>query len=805
MNDKANKIGSAPAPARLNLKARILVPLLVVPIILSLIVASGIYRLETEHMTTRVRTNEQSMRQVYAMSLEIRAKKLGGVITSILENDRLLKAFKTGNRQALLEQARPLFERLQHTAGITHFYFHSPDRVNLMRIHLPNHFGDVINRQTLLNAASSGETAYGAEVGSFGAFALRAVAPWYDHGALVGYIEFGASLDDIIETFIDMFGVEPYMLMSKNLVMRERWQGMMLRLDRPSNWDLLPTAVIIAGAPRPMPQGLIDILALRPLDSSFSNEQIVDDKRTYITGEIILKDVSDMTVGKLIMLTDITRSLGELNLTMRVLAGVAAVLGALVLAFFYLVLNNAERLFTASHDKIVADAHAREQLQSEHIAELERLALFDPLTDLPNRQLLQDRIDDAIVEARRGNYPLALAVLNLSRLREINNTLGHNAGDVVLKQIARRLQEALRSGNTIARLGGDEFGVMMPKTDRALAELTVAKLQALLEVSFDVEGIPVSISASFGIAFYPEDSADTYHLIQHADVAMREARRLHRGIVIYNADHDPYSLRKVKLFSELASALVKRELFLQYQPKADMNDPSNIKEVEALVRWQHPTEGLISPAEFVPLIEKTALITTLTRYVMEEALRQCARWKKQGTDIRVSVNISVFDLYAADFAQHISDLLKRFGLTPANLMLEVTENTVMEEPETTIRVLSQIKEMGVELSIDDFGTGHSSLAYLQRLPVTELKIDRSFICDMINNTNDETIVRSTIQLAHSLGLRVVGEGIEDRETWDMLHSLGCDIIQGYYVSPPLLADDLSDWLDESGLRQQVGS
>ena len=370
-------------------------------------------------------------------------------------------------------------------------------------------------------------------------------------------------------------------------------------------------------------------------------------------------------------------------------------LNGLLFIIFYIILNNAERLFTKYHLRIVAEGQARENLQQEHIKELEHLALYDPLTDLPNRQFLQDRIKHAIQIATREKYPLALTILNLSRLREINNTLGHQAGDSVLQQVAARLQQSVRASDTVARLGGDEFDILMPKVDITLSQLVVDKLQSLLDASFDIEGIPISISASFGIAFYPDDSSNVYHLIRHADVAMRDARSSHRGVVIYDAERDPYNLRKLKLFSELKNAFINKELFLVYQPKIDIHN-HQISAVEALVRWRHPTEGVIPPDEFIPLLENIALIKTLTKHVLEEALRQCSEWRKQNMDIKVSINVSMYDLFTTDIAEQISELLHYYSLESTSLVLEITETVIMEEPQATIQLLMRLNSMDIQ-------------------------------------------------------------------------------------------------------------
>lgn len=800
MKDIEYTVKDLPPSEKLHLKSRILLPLIMVTIVLSVMLTSNIYRIEYNHIRQEVINIQRNMQQVYTFFIEKQTGELVGLLRTILRDKQLLEALKTRDRQALLDQARPLFEQLKSQSRITHFYFHDPDRVNIMRIHLPNQFGDLVNRDTLVTAESTGVIVSGVELGPFGTFTLRVVAPWYDKGVLVGYVEIGMSLIEMIGTFKKMFEVETYMLVSKDYLVQGRWEAIMKKLGREANWDLLPDYVQIAGPSKPMPRDLIDVLSLEPSD--FADQDVSIRRHSYITGEIALRDFGKREVGKFVMLVDITKRLDDLDKAIYKMAALAVVINGVLFIVFFVILHKAERLFVEYHHRIVDEGQTREKMQQEHIKELEYMALYDPLTDLPNRLLLQDRIKHAIDSAKRENQPLALTVLNLNRLREINNTLGHQAGDAVLKQIATRLQQSVRGSDTVARLGGDEFAVLMPMVNVTLSQLAVEKLQSLLEATFDIEGIPVSITANFGIAIYPDDSHDVYNLIRHADVAMRDARRLHRGIVVYDAEHDPYNLRKLKLFSDLKSAFQNKELFLEYQPQINRSNQKIIA-VEALVRWRHPTEGLIPPDEFIPLLENTALIKTLTSTVLEEALYQCSEWNKNGIDMRVAINVSMFDLYTTDIAEQISDLLQHYGLKTTSLMLEITESVIMEDPDATIKLLMKLNDMNIKLSIDDFGTGYSSLAYLQQLPVSELKIDRSFICEMTKNIGDEVIVRSTIQLAHNLGLDVVAEGVDDKATWNKLGSMGCDIIQGHYISPPLPVHKFNSWMKDSSSLEHV--
>jgi diguanylate cyclase (GGDEF)-like protein len=423
-------------------------------------------------------------------------------------------------------------------------------------------------------------------------------------------------------------------------------------------------------------------------------------------------------------------------------------------------------------------------------------ALHDPLTGLPNRILLRDRAGQAIRGADRELTPVALLLLDLDRFKEVNDTLGHHYGDQLLVQVGQRLRAALRGVDTVARLGGDEFAVLLPKITTSEGAVAVAKkLQAALEEPFALERLALEVEASIGLALYPEHGNDPEELLQHADIAMYVAKETHAGFVLFDPTQDQHSPRRLALLGELRRAIDTGQLVLHYQPKIDTHS-GRVLGVEALVRWQHPTHGLIPPDEFIPLAERTGLITPLTHYVLDAALRQCRQWHQDGHELNVAVNISARRMLDPAFPDEVADLLATWQLPARLLVLEITESTMMADPQHALEVLSRLHSMGVQLSIDDFGTGYSSMAYLKNLPVDELKVDRSFVSHMTDNTSDAVIVRSTVDLGRNLGLRVVAEGVEDQTTLEQLNALGCEAIQGYYISRPVPADDLLTWLKQ---------
>jgi len=434
----------------------------------------------------------------------------------------------------------------------------------------------------------------------------------------------------------------------------------------------------------------------------------------------------------------------------------------------------------------------------------EHQAAHDPLTDLPNRAFFRERVTQAVAEhPERG---LAVLIIDLDHFKEVNDTLGHQIGDLLLQDIADRLRGAIRSDDVVARLGGDEFAVLArvhgPDTPRAVA----SSIHAALETPFDLGDLTFEIGASIGGALYPEHGDDVESIIRKADVAMYAAKEQRGGYEPYEPERDRHDARRLTLLSELRHAIEEKHLVLHYQPKADLAT-GRVLGAEALVRWQHPEHGLLPPDDFIPLAEPTGLIGPLTLAVLTEALRQCREWEDTGLDLKVAVNISVRNLYDERFVHHVDRLLRRYGVAPGNLTLEITESTMMADPTRPVAALSQLSMRGVHLAIDDFGTGYSSLAYLKRLPVTEIKIDKSFVMGMIDDADDAIIVRSTIDLARNLGLQVVAEGVEHEDVWRSLAAQGCDRAQGFYLSPALPAGEFVAWLkryerrlDDSTLR-----
>ena len=424
---------------------------------------------------------------------------------------------------------------------------------------------------------------------------------------------------------------------------------------------------------------------------------------------------------------------------------------------------------------------------------LEYQAHHDHLTGLANRVQLQGHVTTAIAASQRNQTVFALFLMDLDNFKEVNDTLGHIAGDTVLQCVSARLKGALRKSDTVARLGGDEFAMILPLTNPDDYKVSVKKIHNALQDPIDVENQTLHVSGSLGIALYPDHGSDYGTLLRHADLAMYASKRCGDPFTIYRSGLDKETTDKLFLGEELHQAIEQNDLVLHYQPKLDLKS-GKIYCAEALVRWQHPKRGLLSSDQFIPLAERTGLIKPLTEWVLQSALQQCRAWIDSGTLVQVALNISPTNLQDNQLPKKINDSLHMFDLPSSVLQIEITENAIFTDPLRAMKILEMIDAMGVSISIDDFGTGYSSLAQLMQMPLSEIKIDKSFVFEMANEKNAVTIVRATIDLAHNLGLLVVAEGVEQEEILDQLVELGCDLAQGYYISRPLTQEQLSHFL-----------
>jgi len=429
-------------------------------------------------------------------------------------------------------------------------------------------------------------------------------------------------------------------------------------------------------------------------------------------------------------------------------------------------------------------------------------AFHDTLTGLPNRASLQKRLAESLDRARQLREPLALMMLDIDRFKEINDTMGHATGDMLLIEVGRRLRAALRPTDVLARFGGDEFVAILHDIEGEDMDVFVERIASIVSLPLRAGSMELVLEASIGLARFPQNGERAEELLRRADIAMYDAKQSHKSFKFYEDGRDAVHLYRLSLLNDLRRAIGTDELELYYQPSLDLQ-PRKEHHVEALLRWTHPQHGAISPVDFIPLAEQSGLIRTITDWVMHEAIKQCAAWNDMGLDVGVAINLSAVDLSSGYLPDLLATHLGRYNVDPQRLTLEITETAVMRDATNSLEVLNRLKACGVQLAIDDFGTGYSSLSHLKRLPVDVLKIDKSFVMDMARDEDDAVIVRSTIELAHNMGLRVIAEGVENKESMAMLVELKCDSMQGYLISLPLALDHATQWLRQASPSASV--
>ncbi len=423
-------------------------------------------------------------------------------------------------------------------------------------------------------------------------------------------------------------------------------------------------------------------------------------------------------------------------------------------------------------------------------------ATHDPLTDLPNKALFYDRISQGISAANNRNESLSVLLIEIGNYAEVNDTLGRNCSDSLLKQVAVRLQSAFMAPASIARIDSNIFSLLLTgEESRQQAVNTARSIHNVLEPVFFVNRIKLAAHANIGIVHFPDHGEEADSLVQRAGVALYMAHNSNHGFAVYDSSFDASSPRRLTLMSELSQALERHELELYYQPKISVRDGS-LYGAEALVRWNHPRHGLLPPDEFIPMVERTRTIQTLSLWVLKQGFSRCAEWHRRGLDLKLAINLSAKDLHNPELPDLIAGLRGATGVDPSWIILEITESSIMTDPEMALEIVQRIHQMGFKFSIDDYGTGYSSLSYLKRMPLTELKIDRSFVTDILEDDSDAVIVNATINLAHNLGLQVTAEGVETAEVMERLDEYGCDIAQGYLIARPLPQDEFERWMQE---------
>ncbi|MDH5391929.1 MAG: EAL domain-containing protein [Gammaproteobacteria bacterium] len=451
--------------------------------------------------------------------------------------------------------------------------------------------------------------------------------------------------------------------------------------------------------------------------------------------------------------------------------------------------------------KSLIEAFSYMQLQvHSRKSDLEYQALHDDLTKLPNRLLLFDRLEQNISKAKRDQGSLTLIMMDLDRFKEINDTLGHHAGDELLQLVSNRLIHSLREVDTVARLGGDEFAILIPDCDRERSKIIAQKIQQSMQAALEINEQSLYIHGSLGIAIYPQHGTDVETLLKNADIAMYASKRNNSDYEIYVYEQELHSINKLELKFKLQKAIQNGELQLYYQPQLSCDD-LRLVGAEALLRWVSNEDGNISPDVFIPLAEESGLIKSLTEWVIVEAMKQKQIWLQNLLEVPVSINLSAWNLSDPELHDYVLRCFEKYDLTAEDVSFEITESAMMNDTERALKIMQSFNKSGFDLIVDDYGTGFSSLAYLKKFPVKELKIDKSFVINMIENENDAVIVKSTIDLAHNLGLGVIAEGVETKEIFDLLKALDCDKAQGYFIARPMPADKFNVWFSSYRLNQ----
>ena len=451
-----------------------------------------------------------------------------------------------------------------------------------------------------------------------------------------------------------------------------------------------------------------------------------------------------------------------------------------------------------AHDRVArALAGAVRVCWAEHQTEflarkVIRHEVYDQLTGLAGRALFLDRFEQMIAMARRDGRALALMIMDINRFGAVNKALGHRVGDRLLQEVAARLRAVARESDTLARMGGDEFACLLSGTMPAGAVITAERIANAMARSFVIEGHRLALGISIGISLYPAHGEDGAVMMRQAEAAVVQAKRDNSGFAIFSGKDDGEGADRIAMAGDLRAAIEHDELAIHYQPKVSF-ETGSLCGAEALLRWESTRHGMVPPDTFIPLAEETGLMNPLTRWVLNGALSQQSRWRAEGLVVPVSVNLSPTTLHNSGFPDQVGALLRKWGIPANHLVFEITESSIMSDVARATETVSCLNEMGVRISIDDFGTGYTSLAYIRKLPVSEIKVDKSFVLNMRESKDDAVIVRSVVDLGHNLGLEVVAEGIEDVETWDMLARLGCTTAQGYYICRPVEPAAMAEW------------
>jgi len=785
-----------------SLKDRILVPLTLGLFFLLVVFLASLFWIERNNIKQRVERQFKSSERFFYSQQENDAHLFSGMLETIMNDRAIQAALEAGDRKALLSHTASLFKRISFHHPVTHLYFSDAQRINLLRVHQPDRYGDRIDRFTTLEAEKTGKIAYGLELGPMGTLTLRVVAPVIVNGKRIGFVELGEEIDHITAKLKKTIGVELIVRLHKKFLHRPGWEQGMKMLGRAYDWDRFPDVVLLEQTLPVNPETLTKFFSEGSHTLGAIDEEIFSQKRRYQYRYLAIKDVQGVEVGHMVIMIDVTAQVTDLYSTMGMIAIFSVFLGGALFFLFRFFLGRVENRLTTVQQKIIDLEKDRTRMESE--AKIHLLHYYDSLTGLPNRTFHKELMERSIEHARRRKEIFALIYIGLDNFQRINDTLGHSIGDLLLKAVADRLTNSLRKSdhiaradegetlNVVSRAGGDEFIVLAHDLNQ-VQDAAIASRRLLKEISapYDLNGREVFMTASIGIALYPDDGTDVDDLLKNAETAMRHTKSEGKNSYqFYSGSMNSFVLELLTLESDLHKALERDELVLYYQPKVDAATRM-VKGMEALIRWKHPDKGLIPPMQFIPLAETSGLIIPIGEFVIRTVCGQIKTWQEAGykqTNIALNVSSRQFD--QQNLIEIFKDALQDTMISPQDLVLEITESTIMRNPEKAIRTLTELKAMGIRIAIDDFGTGYSSLSYLKRLLPDFLKIDQSFVKNLASDPSDQAIVSATIAMAHGLNLKAVAEGVETEEQLSFLQEHGCDEIQGYLFSRPLPAEEI---------------
>ena len=709
----------------------------------------------------------------------------------ILEKEKALHAaLANGDRATLLAIGTPLLDSMRKTSGITHLYFTRANRVSLLRVHRPKDYGDIIDRFTTLEAERTGAQAHGVEFGKMGTFNLRVVNPWYadkERKHLIGFLELGMDADHLLADMQEYLDVQPYVLIRKKFLNREIYESSLKTLGHTPNWDRFPDFIVSTNGNQSITHALMERVGNRK--GVESNNDIVLDGISYRSIVVPLLDAMGRDVGQAVVMVN-NSSNAKSEREIFIFTGIAVVLaGGLLLSFFYWLANRVGA-----------------QLESRSV-KLADMATHDVLTQLPNRRLLLEQLLRALSASARIRQYGALLFLDLDNFKTLNDTKGHEFGDRLLVEVARRLRLCVREVDTVARLGGDEFVVLIENVsaDAKEASQNVAqvaeKIRAVLATPYQIEEHTHHSTPSVGVCLFYGNTESADELLKRADLAMYQAKNSGRNKVQFFEPHLQQAVESfAALEADLREAVSGQQLRLYYQIQLD-NDLRPIG-AEALVRWIHPKRGFVSPADFIPVAEKSSLILEIGDWVLDTACQQLAVWShiEAARHLVLAVNISAQQFKQPDFVEQIVAVLQKHRVDPARLKLELTESVAVDDLDFVAAKMFALRHVvGVTLSLDDFGTGYSSLSVLKKLPLNQIKIDQSFVRNMTTDASDAVMVKTIIAMAHNFGLHVIAEGVETDAQHSALKENNCMAYQGYLFSKPLPIDEFKMLLKQDNL------